>query len=397
MAPEKVLIIEENERRRQFLTRFLNGLTPHIISSSSLTEAVNRHLKKDSFSLVVLNLSPLNSSNIKLLEQIKKTTPRPATIVLSADPDHKLAITLINKELIDHLAHPENTAEIYAAIRSEFHKKELRKENESYLQSLRKLSSERSKDIKHALELEDIYNTTLENLMTALDLRDVETLGHSRTVARYSLVLAEILGIKDRKILDNIRKGALLHDIGKIAIPDSILKKPSRLSREEWEKIKLHPSLGFGLIKEIKLLKEAGNIILYHHERFDGNGYPDGLKREKIPLEARIFALADALDAITSHRPYRKERDFFAAKKEIEENNRSQFDPDVTDAFCSLSLEKWERIRFETTKLIPSLEEFRKVNTTKIVGVQKIEDSGAQEIKDSSAQKTGDKDKNKQG
>jgi putative nucleotidyltransferase with HDIG domain len=177
-------------------------------------------------------------------------------------------------------------------------------------------------------------------------------------VARYGEVLAKLLGIASPRTLANIRMGALLHDIGKIAIPDSILKKPGPLSSEEWEKIKLHPTLGFGLIKEIKFVPEVGNIILFHHERYDGKGYPKGLKKDRIPLEARIFALADALDAITAHRPYRKARDHRAAENEIVRHRGTQFDPAIVEAFTSLSPERWERIRFETTSHLPPLEEF---------------------------------------
>jgi putative nucleotidyltransferase with HDIG domain len=189
----------------------------------------------------------------------------------------------------------------------------------------------------------------------------VETYGHSQTVAKYSQVLAGLLGIRDEKVLDNIRKGALLHDVGKIAIPDSILKKPGRLSDQEWIKIRRHPALGYGLVKEIKLVKEAGNIILCHHERFDGTGYPEGLRREEIPLEARVFALADALDAITSHRPYRRERDFAAARDEILSHRGTQFDPKIVEAFGRLPLERWERIRYETTRLLPSIIDYHKL------------------------------------
>ncbi len=166
------------------------------------------------------------------------------------------------------------------------------------------------------------------------------------------------MGFQDRAQLDNIRKGSLLHDVGKIAIPDSILKKVKPLTAKEWEKIKLHPALGYGLIKEIKMVDEVGNIILYHHERYDGKGYPKRLKEDKIPVEARIFALADALDAITSHRPYRKERSFKTAKKEIQNNSESQFDPKVVEAFSSVELDSWEKIRYETTKLLPHMEKF---------------------------------------
>ena len=136
------------------------------------------------------------------------------------------------------------------------------------------------------------------------------------------------------------------------------MKKAKPLTNKEWDKIRLHPVLGYGLIKEIKLVDEVGNIILYHHERFDGHGYPDRLKNEKIPIEARIFALADALDAITSHRPYRKERSFKTAQNEIQANAGSQFDPRVVEAFSSVDTDIWEKIRYETTKLVPHIENF---------------------------------------
>ncbi|MEW5901161.1 MAG: HD domain-containing phosphohydrolase, partial [Acidobacteriota bacterium] len=267
-------------------------------------------------------------------------------------------LDLLRQNLVDQVASPENPAGVYSAVRSELAKKKLRAENAACGQRLRRLRKEQAQNRKKALELEESYTATLENLMAALDLRDVETFGHSLTVAKYCQVLARLLGIRDVSLLDNIRKGALLHDIGKIAIPDAILKKPNRLSAAEWEKVRLHPVLGYGLIKEIKMVKEVGNVILCHHERFDGSGYPKGLKKEEIPLEARIFALADALDAITSHRPYRKERDFKSAKKEIQENSGRQFDPLVVDAFCSVPPEEWERLRFETTKILPALENF---------------------------------------
>lgn len=120
---------------------------------------------------------------------------------------------------------------------------------------------EHSRHIRKMIELEEIYDATVENLMTALDLRDVETFGHSQTVSKYCQVLAGLLGITQPSRLDNIRKGSLLHDIGKIAIPDSILKKPGQLTSGEWEKIKLHPSLGFGLIKEMKMLAEVDTLF----------------------------------------------------------------------------------------------------------------------------------------
>jgi len=361
MTSERILIIEENTKRREHLARFLSRLAFSIKISPSFSEAINRLEKQQKFMLIIASLDLMESQNLKILPTIKKFDPQLALIILSKSKSSELAISLINQGLVDHITDPDNLPSIYSAIKNEINKRNLMRENESYLQSLKQISSDRSDNIRKALELENIYNTTIENLMTALDLRDVETLGHSKTVAKYSEVLAEIAGIKNKTTLENIRRGALLHDIGKIAIPDSILLKPSGLSAGEWEKIRLHPALGFGLIKEIKLLEEAGNIILYHHERYDGTGYPEGLKKEDIPIEARIFAVADTLDAITSHRPYRKEKSFDKAKTEIIKNSKSQFDPRVVELFCSLDLDKWEKIRFETTKFLPSFDVFQQM------------------------------------
>lgn len=224
---------------------------------------------------------------------------------------------------------------------------------------VKRLKKELALHLRRSRELEEAYDSTLENFMAALDLRDVETYGHSKTVARYSHVLAEALGIRDPRALESIRKGALLHDSGKMAIPDSILKKPGALTPKEWDVIKRHPAMGYGLVRDVKLVPEVGNIILCHHERFDGTGYPRGLKGETIPLEARIFAVADTLDAVTSHRPYRAPRDFRVARQELTGHAGSQFDPRIVDAFCGLDLAVWEKIRFETTRILPPLDDYR--------------------------------------
>jgi len=223
---------------------------------------------------------------------------------------------------------------------------------------VRRLKKELARYLRRSRELEEAYDTTLENFMAALDLRDVETYGHSKTVARYTHVLAEACGVRDPETLDSVRKGALLHDAGKIAIPDAILKKPGPLAPKEWDVIRRHPALGYGLVRDVKLVPEVGNIILSHHERYDGKGYPKGLAGEKIPLEARIFAVADTLDAVTSHRPYRAPRDFRAARAELESNAGAQFDPGVVDVFCGMDLAVWEKIRFETTRLLPPIEDY---------------------------------------
>jgi putative nucleotidyltransferase with HDIG domain len=361
MNNPRILIFGDKEKSLQTLAVFLKELDLLTVVAPELPVPQGPEGRNPGISAILMAATDLKEPNLERIRKIRKIDGPLPVIALSKPAESLSLIGLLHKGVIDQIASPDNPAGVYSAIRSALAQRQISLENEAYQTDLMKLKKEHSRDIRKALELEEIYDTTLENLMTALDLRDVETFGHSQTVAKYSQVLAGLLGIHDKKTLDNIRKGALLHDVGKIAIPDSILKKPGRLTPQEWEKIRLHPSLGYGLVKEIKLVKEAGNIILHHHEKYDGTGYPEGLKESEIPVVARIFALADALDAITSHRPYRQERDFRTAKDEIQEHVGTQFDPDVFDAFEELPLDKWEKIRFETTRLLPGFIDYHRL------------------------------------
>ncbi|GEM_PF-6062127 len=195
------------------------------------------------------------------------------------------------------------------------------------------------------------FNSGLLYLIAKIDGNE-DTFGHSQLVACFTLMLTRALGINDPNYLINIQRGALIHDIGKIMIPESILRKRGPLTIGEREIIKEHPLLGYRLIEEFIFLKEASEVVLYHHESFDGKGYPFGMAGEEIPLQARIFSLADTLDAITSDRPYREGRSFEEACLEIEKGRGVQFDPSVVDAFFSVPLEKWKLLK--TQAQIPS-------------------------------------------
>jgi HD-GYP domain-containing protein (c-di-GMP phosphodiesterase class II) len=190
--------------------------------------------------------------------------------------------------------------------------------------------------------LAEAYHGTLESLVAALDMRDQETRGHSARVAAHAVELARVLGIRDEEELAMIYTGALMHDVGKIGVPDAILRKPGPLTDEEWEFMRRHPALGYRILAQVPYLRPAARIVLAHHERWDGGGYPRGLKGEQIPLGARIFAVCDTYDAIVSDRPYRKGQAAAVALREILSGAGSQFDPRVVEAFESL-FPKWER------------------------------------------------------
>jgi putative nucleotidyltransferase with HDIG domain len=184
-------------------------------------------------------------------------------------------------------------------------------------------------------ELLQAYDSTLEGWVHALDLRDKETEGHSQRVAQITVRMATQMGVRPSD-LEHLRRGALLHDIGKMGVPDAILLKPGKLTDEEWVHMKKHPEFAATLLKPIGYLRKALDIPLYHHERWDGSGYPDGLKGTEIPLAARIFAIIDVWDALTSDRPYRRAWSVADSKAYLLEQAGKQFDPKVTSEFIKI-------------------------------------------------------------
>jgi putative nucleotidyltransferase with HDIG domain len=193
-------------------------------------------------------------------------------------------------------------------------------------------------------ELERSYDMTLEGFGDALALRDTETEGHSRRVAAFAIVIAKAMGLPLEQI-PTIARGAFLHDIGKLAIPDAILCKPGKLTTEEMVIVKEHCFKGYLIVKKIPFLAEACEIVHFHHERYDGTGYPRGLKGEQILLGARIVAVANTLDSITSDLPYRPKQSHEAAREEIIRWSGRQFDPDVVKAFLEIPEDIWGRLR----------------------------------------------------
>jgi len=225
------------------------------------------------------------------------------------------------------------------------------RENREYHERFEARVEERTAELRRKTEeiqglfrrLDESYRVTLEALATALDARDAETLGHSARVAAYTVEVARRMGLDDPD-LTHIYRGALLHDVGKIGIPDAILRKPGKLTAEEWQEMRKHPEIGARILRGIGFLEGAVPIVLCHQERYDGKGYPARLKGEAIPLGARIFAVVDTLDAMTSDRPYRKALPYAAARAEIQKFSGTQFDPRVVEVFLTIPPEEWERI-----------------------------------------------------
>lgn len=197
--------------------------------------------------------------------------------------------------------------------------------------------------------LVEANTATIGALVSALDAREHETQVHSIRVTEYALRLARDVGYPSSAMID-LKFGAMLHDIGKIGISDRILLKPGPLTEEEWTEMRLHPLIGYRILSEIRFLQDAAEIVLHHHERWDGEGYPKGLAGEDIPLGARLFSVVDTFDSMTRERPYRGALDYDAVVHELKRCSGTQFDPRLVDAFLDIPKHEWDRIAEEAAR-----------------------------------------------
>jgi putative nucleotidyltransferase with HDIG domain len=255
------------------------------------------------------------------------------------------AITALRAGAFDYITKPFDLAHVELALRRAREHHELLQAKRRYENYLEDLIKQRTAELHEALQtIEASYRTTLRALAAALSARDHDTHGHSERVVTFSLRLGRELGL-DQEQLRALEFGALLHDIGKIGIPDYILHKPTPLTREEWQKMQQHPALGQQILRGIEFLSGAGRVVGQHHEKWDGSGYPLGLRGCEIDLNARIFAVADAFDAITSNRVYRAGTSYQSALTELELNAGQQFDPDIVAVFRRIPPAEWEHLR----------------------------------------------------
>ncbi len=255
------------------------------------------------------------------------------------------AMQAIHVGAYDYLATPYSEEQLLSAVRRVVEYRRLRMQNDLFRHHLEQLITARTRMLQSTMrQLEQSYDVTLEALGNALDLKDAETEGHSKRVTAYTLALGRAVGLREPE-LRVVGRGAFLHDIGKMAIPDAILRKPGKLTAEEQTIMRTHSELGYRMIRKIPYLREAAEIVYSHQECYDGTGYPRGLRGEQIHIGARIFALADTLDAITSNRPYRKANTIAAARKEVLRCAGTQFDPSIVDVFVATPESIWLDLR----------------------------------------------------
>ena len=280
-----------------------------------------------------------------LLERLRAEHPSMEVILLTAYGETEAAVECLRQGAADYLLKPPKLTDLVRAIERALARRRLELARQRYRKSLETRVLEKTAELSRALrQLEQSYRITLDALVAALDAREHETSDHSQRVVRYTLAISDRLGLAQAQLPD-IARGALLHDIGKIGVPDAILLKPGKLTAQEWEEMRRHPHVGWTILRSIPFLEAPAEIVLSHQERWDGGGYPRGLAGESIPLGARIFAIADTLDAMTSDRPYRRRQPFAAAMAEVARCSGLQFDPRCVEAFLSIGEEALTALR----------------------------------------------------
>jgi response regulator RpfG family c-di-GMP phosphodiesterase len=346
----RVLIVDDEPAVRKMLGVMLSqaGITNQTAANAQAALDV---LQNGLFSAVISDLRMPGISGLELLAEVRRKYPEVAFLVATGVDDVRVGVEAMKEGADDYLVKPFHLDMVLASLERAFRKKALQRELENYRRHLEEMIAERTHQLQMAMaHLEHSYSATLEALGSAIDLRDGPTAGHSRRVFWYSIKIAHAIGGLEND-LRNLGMGAWLHDIGKLATPDAILLKPGALTDPEREVMQHHVQIGYDLVKGIPFLADAAEIILGHHERCDGSGYPRGLKAEEIPLGARIFAVADSFDAMTSDRPYRSAMPFEVARHEIQEAAGRLFDSMVVCAFLAISTSEWLGIRDEAANV----------------------------------------------
>jgi len=338
-----LLIVDDEQMIRELLLTTLSRENYVCFQSSNAIDGLTI-LKEQEIDLALLDVMMPGLSGVELLRELKMISPDTAVLMITALSDMETALSCIHLGADDYITKPFSIESIVAKARNALEKRQLIIENRKYQNELEQKVMEQTNQIRAAMnELNQSYETTLTALVRSLDAREKEVGSHSERVMNYTLLLARHMGLAEAD-LSIISKGALLHDIGKIGVSDNILLKPGKLTDAEWLEMKKHPQVGYDILSGISFLKGASEFILSHHERYDGAGYPNGLRGEEIPLCARIFALADTLDAMTSDRRYRKALPFRAVIDELNCCKGSQFDPTIVDEFLHIPRSHWEEV-----------------------------------------------------
>jgi putative nucleotidyltransferase with HDIG domain len=341
---ENILVVDDEEAIREVVSTMLES-KGYQCTAVSNGRAAQDQVKRVTPDLVLSDMIMPEMDGIKLLDWLRQYDPEVPVIMVTAIHDISTALEAIRRGAYDYILKPFEKDQLFLGVGRALQHRRLVIENRKYQRNLEQLVEERTAKLKVAIaQLEQSYDDTLEALGSALDLKDAETEGHCQRVTAFCISIAKAMPVPDL-YLPILARAAFLHDIGKMAIPDGILRKPGPLTDEEKQIMRKHCEIGYNMLIRIPFLRDAAEIVLAHQEFFNGSGYPRGLKGDQIPLGARIFTIADSLDAMISDRPYRKALPLSHARGEIKRCSGTQFDPQVVEIFLSIPEQHWLTLR----------------------------------------------------
>jgi putative two-component system response regulator len=353
MSP-RILIVDDEVEITEILADLLSE-DYDCLRAGSAEEALQRLTERE-FQLVISDITMPGMSGLDMIPHVQELSPDTVVVMISGMQTVESAIGALRLGAFDYLMKPFDLRQVEAVVKRALEHYDLVVAKKRYENHLEELVEQRTIELDKALNsLEGSYRSTLKALTAALETRDSETHGHSERVVTYSLRLGREYGLNSAE-MKALEFGSLLHDIGKIGVPDSILRKPAKLTEEEWVRMREHPQHGQQILRGIEFLQGAARVVAQHHEKWDGTGYPLGLRGEDIDICARIFAVADAFDAITSDRVYRRGKSYEAAAKELDDWAGRQFDPKVVEAFHRVPKEDWEELHRQS--LMPKPDQF---------------------------------------
>jgi len=326
-----ILYVEDETGLRNKATHFLNKIFENVETASNGAEALEKFLH-DSYDIVLTDMLMPIMNGLELIENIRQHSEKQEVIVLSADTDSETLSKCIQLGVTGYLIKPIDFNQVLTVLDQSIDKLNAFRENEVYKTQLESLVHERTEKVL-LLQDEQIsnYNHAIRSLVKMIEGRDTYTGGHSERVALYSLKIAEAMGYSPEEC-DLIYQAGILHDIGKITTPDAILLKPGKLSKNEYSLIKNHVNAGYDILSEVPMYSKFVDIIYAHHEHYDGSGYPRFLKGDEIPMAARIMAVADAFDAMTTGRIYKSRKTSVEAVAELKELSGVWYDPKVIES-----------------------------------------------------------------
>ena len=319
------LVVDDEPRLRQVLLHLMRGDGFRCFEACNGIEALEV-LERQPIPLVMSDMRMPRMDGIQLLKRIRQRWPDTAVVMITAVSEVETAVSCLSMGAMDYLTKPFHLEEVRARVSQALEKRNLILENRSYQDSLERRVAAQAK------RLEELFLGGVQTLAEALEAKDPYTRGHSVRVGKYARIIARALDL-DEETIRQIELGGNVHDIGKIGVREEVLWKPGSLTAEEYQHMRTHPVVGWRILSPLMSdVPIALNVVRSHHERVNGSGFPDGLSGEQIPLEARIVAVADALDAMTSGRPYKADYDLEAALSEIEKHCGGQFDTRVVKA-----------------------------------------------------------------